>query len=457
MRTDIDILRGLYAEAFGSEPEGVGAVSAAGSARRYYRLVGTCGSAIGTVGTDRHENEAFVALSRHLRGKGLRVPEVLGVSGDGMAYLQEDLGDVSLFDMRADEALLVRTVEMLPDFQWLGAQGMDWSVCHPVAEMDEQAIMWDLNYFKYSFLNTTGTPYAEAGLERDFRSMARRLAENPEGTLMLRDFQSRNVMVNGGAPWVIDFQGARRGPWMYDLVSFVCQARAAFPEELRERLREAYIRSAERYVRIDREAFRRSFREYSLLRLLQVLGAYGLRGRFEGKVHFLRSIPGALRDLKRLLEEPFEEWPELSRVLAEMVRRETTLTVTVGSFSYMKGYPEDTSGNGGGFVFDCRAIENPGRYERYRSLTGRDAEVKEFLQGRPDTEAFMAEATEMVMASVRRYRERGFTALSVWFGCTGGQHRSVYGAERLAGALRAEYGDINIRLVHREQGISEAL
>ena len=463
------MLKDLYEKKFGVSPSEVERLTPAGSNRQYFRLKG-CPTVVGVIGCSKEENDAFIYLARHFRSKGLPVPEIFAVSEDSLAYLQEDLGDRSLFDERSSIELLKKTISLLPDFQYAGAEGLDFSKCYPVSEFDSQAILWDLNYFKYCYLNTTGNSYSEHRLEEDFRKMAVLLSANPPGSFMYRDFQSRNVMIKDGQPYFIDFQGGRRGPAEYDLVSFITQARAGFPVELREELTQTYICSASRYVDIDPEKFSLRLREFSLLRNLQVLGAYGFRGKFERKPHFLKSIPLAIGNLSTLIAEPFAEYPYLTEVLERMInkvnselllsatqRSESSLTVTVMSFSYKKGIPQDMSGNGGGFVFDCRGMENPGRYDEYKQITGLDRPVIDLLESRGENNRYLENCYGLVDPSVECYDRRGFTSLSVNFGCTGGQHRSVYGAQKMAEHIKAKYPHVKVHLIHREQNIDQSL
>ncbi len=447
----------------------------AGSNRQYFRLCADGLPVIGVVGTSQRENEAFLALAAHLRGKGLPVPEVFAVSEDRLCYLLQDLGDVSLFDLlmgaqkrgRYDEAdieLLRQVMRLLPDVQWLGAQGLDFSQCYPSPELNRRGIQWDLHYFKYCFLKATGLEFEEERLEDDFDRMADILLADASDTFMYRDFQSRNVMIHDGQPWLIDFQGGRRGPVEYDLVSFLWQARARFTPEMRRELIDEYLQSASRYRLFSRETFDQRLRYFVLFRILQVLGAYGYRGYFEHKAHFVQSIPMAIDNLRDLLGEDFTEFPYLTALLREMVslplwasyKEPETLTVRIASFSYKKGIPDDASGNGGGFVFDCRAIHNPGRYAEYKQLTGRDAPVIAFLDREEAMQEFLDHVYGIVDYSVEKYSSRGFKNLMVCFGCTGGQHRSVYSAEHLATHLAEKYG-VRVILTHREQGVSREL
>ncbi|WP_368044336.1 RNase adapter RapZ [uncultured Duncaniella sp.] len=464
-------LNELYRRYTGKDAEQVKLLTPAGSSRKYYRLSGRDGevSLIGVAGTDCKENEAFIYLSRHFYEKGLPVPRVLAVSDDGMCYLESDLGDVSLFALKGDEGLLEKAVRMLARFHYEGSDGMDYTKCFPVDAFDRQSVMWDLNYFKYSFLNTSGISYSEPRLEADMVRLAEdvdRVTRN-ESRFMLRDFQSRNVMVKDGEVYFIDYQGGRRGPSAYDLASFLWQAKAGFSHELRERLIEVYADEARRYDDVDAEMLKQQVRSMALIRTLQVMGAYGLRGRFERKPHFLQSIPLALGNLRSLLDEGIGDYPYLNEMLPRLIEAGKGigvsddgfegLTVRVSSFSFKKGIPEDPSGNGGGYVFDCRAMDNPGRYEEYRSLTGLDREVIEFLEAKGEIGRFLDSCHSLVDAAVGNYLNRGFNSLMVSYGCTGGQHRSVYSAQHTAEHIKERFPQVRVLLCHREQGIEVTL
>lgn len=468
------ILEQLFLRATGERPVASVEITGSGSSRRYCRLAGQAGdSVIGTVGTDLQENRAFIYLSRHFRDMGLNVPEVIAESEDGMAYLQTDLGGTSLYDvLRGDPesestlGLLRDTVSRLPDIQFRGARGLDFSRCYPVSAMDRRSVMWDLNYFKYMFLKLSDVDFNESALEDDMQAFASMILSMSDNcTFMYRDFQSRNVMVHDGSPWFIDFQGGRRGPALYDLASFLWQARAGFSDELRRELAGVYLESARRYhsMGTDRE-FELNLRVMALFRTMQVLGAYGCRGVVQQKVKFIESIPRAVDNLRRLLEHlPHDCFPELSRALHRVCdmkcyalpETRSGLTVTVSSFGFRKsGIPRDYTGNGGGFVFDCRAVTNPGRYAEYVTLTGLDAPVIEFLEKNSATDEFFNHARELVGSSVRRYIDRGFSNLMVSFGCTGGRHRSVYFAQRMARWISETFG-VRVELHHRERAIDQ--
>ena len=496
----------LYKEWRGASPSRCDRLAGAGSNRAYYRLTDADGSTvIGCVGTSREENESFVYLSRHFASRQLPVPEVLAVSDDHLRYLQTDLGSTSLFDAistgrqaggnynEQERELLRQTIRELPRLQFLGHEGLDYSHCYPQPQFDEEGIFFDLNYFKYCFLKATGIDFHEVRLEADFRALARDLLAEPSASFLYRDFQARNVMIScpspaaGGGVGVcfIDFQGGRRGPYYYDLASFLWQASARYPDSLRRELVDEYYAAAQEITQHpspttlpDRDLFDRRLQRFVFFRTLQVLGAYGFRGYFERKRHFIESIPPALDNLRQLLADGACPYPYLAEVLTRLVsqhpasrsaqrdacgaqRSKNTqhpapLVVRVFSFSYKKGIPADESGNGGGYVFDCRSTHNPGRYEQYKTLTGLDEPVIRFLEEDGEILTFLESVYRLADAHVERYLERGFTSLMFSFGCTGGQHRSVYAAQHRAEHLNAKYG-IEVRLCHREQGISQTL
>ncbi len=468
------ILSGLFEKVTGKKPEKIVEMPSSGSNRRYFRISDADGcSLIGVIGTCREENKAFLYMSDHFKSKGLPVPKTMAHTDDFMAYIQEDLGDTLLFNaiekgrlttVFSDEekTLLSKTIRKLPDLQFAGADGMDFSVCYPSPEFNARSIMWDLNYFKYCFLKATGLEFLEEKLEDDFQRLTDVLLRSSSATFMYRDFQSRNVMIKDGEPWFIDFQGGRKGPVFYDVASFLWQAKANLPDSLRQDLLKEYISALRKYTPVDEDYFYSQLRHFVLFRTLQVLGAYGFRGYFEKKPHFIQSVPFAIANLRTLLAEPFPEYPYLSSMLKELVGlkqftddlQKHTLTVRVMSFAYKKGIPNDPSGNGGGYVFDCRAVNNPGKYEHYKPFTGLDKEVIKFLEEDGEILEFLNHAYQLVGASVQRYVERGFTNLMVSFGCTGGQHRSVYCAQHMAEYINKKF-NVKVELVHREQNIEQ--
>ena len=471
-------LESLFKHYTGAAPVSCEALTGSASHRRYFRLTGPDGrTLIGVEGTDADENRAFLTIDRHFASKGINVPKV--VAEDGLCYLQEDLGSTVLYDALAsgrtsgkyseDEvALLRKTIAALPKIQVEGARGLDWSVCYPQPSFDARMVDFDLNYFKYDFLKLSGLEFNEVKLQDDFDRLRTDLLSEYSDTFMYRDFNARNVMLVDGEPWFIDFQGGRRGPVYYDVASFLWQARARYPESLREELLQTYLDALRAYGPVDEAHFRSRLRLFILFRMLQVLGCYGYRGLWEGKKPFIDSIPPALEIVKSLL--PFADYPYLSEVLASLSAphpsegvlfpepsdSSSALTVTIYSFSFKKGIPEDTSGNGGGYVFDCRSVHNPGKYERFKQLTGLDKPVIDFLEEDGEILRFLDNVYSLVDAHVERFLQRGFTHLQVSFGCTGGQHRSAYSAQHLAEHLVAKY-PVKVHLIHRERGIEQWL
>lgn len=465
-------LNQLYTRYTGRPALRIDEMPSSGSNRRYFRLTGDP-TLIGVSGESAEENRAFLYMAAHFRSKGLPVPQVVAQSDDSIFYLQEDLGDQLLFNAiekgrqtgvfdEHEKELLRKTMRLLPVVQFAGAEGMDFSFCYPQSEFNSRSILWDLNYFKYCFLKATGIEFQENKLEDDFQKMTDVLLRSGSATFLYRDFQSRNVMVKDGEPWLIDFQGGRKGPVYYDVASFLWQAKANYPDSLRQELLKEYIDALRRYQPVDESYFYAQLRHFVLFRTLQVLGAYGFRGYFEKKPHFIQSVPFAIENLRRLLQEPYPEYPYLCDVLRRLTElkqftddlQKRRLVVKVTSFAYKKGIPEDPSGNGGGYVFDCRAVNNPGKYERYKPFTGLDEPVIRFLEEDGEITQFLTHVYALVDASAKRYMERGFTSLSVCFGCTGGQHRSVYSAQHLAEHLNQQFG-IQVNLVHREQNIEQ--
>lgn len=504
----------LYNKWHGSMPESAERLAGAGSNRQYYRFTAEDGSTvIGVVGTSRDENHAFVYLAQHFEQRQLPVPRVLAVSDDGLRYLQTDLGSISLFDAvrggreaggrynLEEQELLKRTIRQLPNIQIRGARGLDWQNCYPQPEFDEDSVLFDLNYFKYCFLKPSGLDFHELKLEANFRLMAKDLTSEQVDSFLYRDFQARNVMLDAeGNPYFIDFQGGRKGPYYYDLASFLWQASARYSNKLRRELVSEYYEALKQYTEVPSvRHFVTRLSLFVLFRTLQVLGTYGFRGYFERKKHFIESIPPAMDNLRELLKMGEDVFPY--SYMMDMLRRLTELPqyahieqpaasradgyktadrnvyvahpqdgpatfskydgkgplrVRVFSFSYRKGIPEDTSGNGGGYVFDCRSTHNPGRYEPYKKLTGLDEPVIRFLEDDGEILTFLESVYKLADAHVQRYIDRGFTDLMFSFGCTGGQHRSVYSAQHLAEHIHNKFG-IEVHVCHREQGIEQTL
>ena len=472
-----DRIARLFEQHFGHPPSASIEMKADGSNRRYFRLVDAdFRTAVGGIGPDREENRAFLSFSRRLRSAGLSVPEIFGADEEAGVWLMEDLGETTLFDALNEARqrepgpfpstmidAYKRVLAHLPRFQIEGGKAIDYDVAYPRAAFDRQSILWDLNYFKYHFLKLAHIPFSEQRLEEDFDRLAEFALEADTRHFLYRDFQSRNIMLrDDGEPWFIDYQGGRRGALQYDVASLLYDAKAAIPDEVRDRLLEHYLDALEeRLGEVDRERFRALYRGYVLIRIMQALGAYGYRGFFERKPRFLHSVPHAARNVERLVETGLPlALPEIERVFSAITERyaddrsddeQPGLTVHVGSFSYRRGYPEDHGGHGGGYVFDCRALPNPGRQLEYQSLCGLDDGVVEYLEACADVEPFWSSVRELIDAQVHEYTRRSFNSLTVMFGCTGGQHRSVYMAERLAAHLRETFPHVTVRVTHREQ------
>jgi aminoglycoside/choline kinase family phosphotransferase len=467
-------LIGLFRDHFGISPEAILELAGDGSTRSYRRLIGPEGEiAIGAVGPDRDENRAFVSFTRAFRNAGFPVPELYAVDEEAGAYLLEDLGDVTLFDALEEVrgldgagfpdtmiGIYRHVIEWLPRIQVEGDRHVDYDLAYPRSAFDRQSILWDLNYFKYHFLKLAHVPFNEARLESDFASLADYLLQADTDYFLYRDFQSRNVMLRDGEPWFIDYQGGRRGALQYDIASLLYDAKANIPAELRELLLGHYLDCLERLLPVRRETFRELYAGYVLVRIMQALGAYGYRGFFERKPRFLRSVPYAARNIEALLEDGLPlQLREIESAFRHIVtewgamdepEEASGLSVHLRSFSFRRGYPEDVSGHGGGFVFDCRALPNPGRELRFQHATGHDPGVIGFLEESDQTERFWVSVRDLTEAAVSDYVRRGFTSLTVAFGCTGGQHRSVYFAERMRQHLEGLFPQVRVRLHHRE-------
>jgi aminoglycoside/choline kinase family phosphotransferase len=464
MQDVLEAIAGLYAQWSGKKVSAIDVLPQSGSDRRYFRVRENGGTYIATHGNNVPENEAFIYFADHFKERGLPVPRIFALNDDKTIYLQEDFGDVSLLNLLEAEGLteniygLFRdSLHQLATLQVKGHEGIDYSRCLTNQEFGKQAIMADLLYFKYYFLDALRKPYDKQKLIDDFEALSNYLTHTEYKYFMFRDFQSRNILVRPDKTvHFIDFQGGMRGAPQYDVASMIWQARANLPDEWKNNLLDDYIDSFESVIgeKVDRLVFKSQYNGYVLIRLLQVLGAYGFRGLFERKAQFLTSIPQALSNLKWFMEErsPGIVVPEFRKVLDicvhdEIVERFTPLTATdetpllvrIYSFSYKKIIPGDDSGNGGGFVFDCRGILNPGRIDQFKSQTGRDKPVKDYLEQQTRMPEFLNSVFDIVDISVEDYIRRGFESLTVSFGCTGGQHRSVYAADALARHLRNKF------------------
>jgi aminoglycoside/choline kinase family phosphotransferase len=483
----MEVLKKLFERHFHAPVERVEPLQGqlGGSGRKIVRLSSDKISAIGVLYDVREENVAFLEFSRHFRRHGLPVPEIYADDLSHGAYLEEDLGSTTLFEFLSDHrndgnrdgaaiapeavAAYRKVAAVLPRFQVEAGRDLNYKVCYPRSSFDRQSIAWDLNYFKYYFLRLAGIPFNEQALEHDFSRLTKFLLSASRDYFLYRDFQSRNIMLrrvlNEDRPFFLDYQGGRKGALQYDIASLLYDAKADLPPDLRQQLLDHYLDSLAGFLDLDRPVFMQFYYAYVYVRIMQALGAYGFRGFYERKEHFLQSVPYALKNLRWLLhnvELPIA-LPTLTEAFKSMVASDKLqglasisqpekLTVRIFSFSFHRGLPQDETGNGGGFIFDGRSLPNPGREERFKTLTGKDAAVIDYLNQQESVRQFLASVTSLVDASVSAYRRRGFKHLMVSFGCTGGQHRSVYLAEQLAKHLSGKSKDeVEVVVRHREQ------
>lgn len=479
MQEITDEISSLYVSCFNKKPLNISRLPLSGSDRQYFRVEGEKNSVIATVNANQKENETFCYFSKHFKAHNFPVPEIFAINNNKTIYLQSDFGDVSLLNVIEEKGknnevydLLKKSLKSLAQLQIKGDEGLDYEKCITSKEFGKQAILSDLLYFKYYFLDTLKIPYDKEKLIEDFDALSHYLSRVDYKFFMYRDFQSRNVMVKNGEVFFIDYQGGMKGALQYDVASFLWQAKAELSDEWKDSLLDYYLDCVDEIIEtpVDRTRFVSQYNGYVLIRLLQVLGAYGFRGIFERKAHFLDSIPLALHNLQNFLNHKMVgiSVPEFERLLEiivsdEMVNRFTNikanaqspLVIKINSFSYKKtGYPKDESENGGGYVFDCRGMLNPGRLEEFKQLNGRDKSVKDFLEQKTEMPEFMNNVYNLVDISVSDYLKRGFSSLMINFGCTGGQHRSVYAADALARHLRNKF-NVKVEINHIEQGIKE--
>src|ERR1700686_230221 len=469
----MDVLKKLFEQHFHAPPEHIVPLQGelGGSGRKIIRLANEKYRAIGILYGVREENAAFLEFSKHFRRHGLPVPEIYAEDLTNGAYLEEDLGDTTLFEFlsknRSGGDIAPQVVEayrkvvaVLPRFQVEAGRDLNYSACYPISSFDRQSIAWDLNYFKYYFLRLAGIPFNEQALEDDFGRLTEFLLTAPHDHFLYRDFQSRNIMLRNGDPFFVDYQGGRKGALQYDIASLLYDAKADLPPELRQQLLDHYLDRLASFIKLDRAAFMQHFYPYVYIRIMQALGAYGFRGFYESKAHFLQSVPYALKNLRWLLHHvrlpvPLPALMDAfkgmlaSDKLQTLATEADNLTVRIFSFSFHQSLPKDETGNGGGFVFDGRSLPNPGREERFKTLTGKDTPVIDYLNQQESVHQFLASVLSLVDASISNYQQRGFKNLMVSFGRTGGQHRSVFLAEQLAKRLRNRNG-VEVAVRHLE-------
>jgi aminoglycoside/choline kinase family phosphotransferase len=468
----ISSITGLFRKWSGHTPLTIKRLPDTASGRKYYRLQADNIAAMGVYNNNKRENQAFLYLSAHLKKYDVNVPAVYGTDIENGVYLIEDLGDNTLYSfiekardnkdfMEQAVNMYKKVVDNMPGIQVRASGDMDFSICYPRPEFDYQSIMWDLNYFKYYFLRLAGVTFNEQYLEEDFQSLAKYLLQADCNYFLYRDFQSRNIMIKGGDLYFIDYQGGRRGALQYDLASLLFEAKIQLPAGLRQEILDHYIRVFSRIKSFNSEEFLKYYPSYILIRLMQAMGAYGLRGYYEHRSFFLRSIPHAVDNMDWLLHNHNIgiKIPALmdclrqitgSKEIREYGQERPGLTVSINSFSYIYGsVPQDNTGNGGGFIFDCRAMPNPGIYPQFSNMTGKDSEVIEFLEKKEEVIKFADNVYSIIEASINNYRKRNFANLMISFGCTGGRHRSVYFAEHIAKRIKDNF-NISIKIRHRE-------
>ncbi len=461
----------LFTNWSSNSPKEISPLPSSGSYRKYFRCSDDKNMAIAAWNDDIRENKAFLSFTSHFLSKKLHVPEIYGINAETTCYLLQDLGDVTLhqFLFRKDPTIrdsgetrkvYEDVLRELVKFQVLGNQGLDYSLCYPRPAFDEQSMQWDLNYFKYNFLKFLRVLFDEQKLEEDFQKLIPFLLQTNTNFFMYRDFQSRNIMMHNNLPYFIDYQGGRKGAPQYDLASILFESKTNLPGTLRRHLLHFYMAEISQYHKINETSFENYYYGYALMRVLQALGAYGFRGLHEQKALFIQSIPKGIDNLLHILQKlkGVIDLPELNKCVEQLQNNEQLqyhatankkLTVTIVSFSYKNQKPIDVTGNGGGFMFDCRSLPNPGRYSEYKTLTGHDQPVIQFLEKSVEVKNFLKHVFAIIDMAVDNYLERNFLNLMVSFGCTGGQHRSIFSAEQLKKHLNHHY-NIYVRIQHLE-------
>jgi aminoglycoside/choline kinase family phosphotransferase len=466
-------IKEYYKQRHNTNPDKIEIMPESGSYRKYYRITKGNNTEIAVYNQDFKENDAFLSFSDTFKSINLHVPEIYARFPNDGIYFQEDLGNMTLFDHLAQK----QTPNLMPDkivdwykdvlrellaFQIDASPKLDYSKCYPRAVFDKQSMMWDLNYFKYYFLKFSKVQFDEQDLEYDFQRFTKYLLEAPVDYFLYRDLQSRNIMIKDNQTYFIDYQGGRKGFLAYDVASLLYDAKANLSNELRQELLGYYVETLEKSYGISSEEFMKYYYGFVYIRIMQAFGAYGFRGFYERKEHFLKSIPYAIKNLKFLLNNaklPYD-FPEMTKTWEQLINiyqnqhtgdDDKKLNVRIFSFSYKRGIPLDKSGNGGGFVFDCRILENPGRQDKYAKLTGKDEAVIEFLKDRDDVKKLITHAKALSSEHIDVYLKRNFSNLMLSFGCTGGQHRSVFMAETITKIINEEYGNkIKLHLIHKE-------
>ncbi len=472
----LDNINSLFFKTFNKQIDEIKALPESGSYRKYFRIFSDNETFIAAYNADYKENLAFIKYTETLLNNNIKVPKLYSYDLDENIYLIEDLGDTTLFSLLQKNNFVInddiknyykKSLEQLISFQF--CKNVDFSYAYPRESFDKQSMIWDLSYFKYYFLKLAKIPFDEQLLEDDFNKLTNFLLQTNTEYFMFRDFQARNIMIKNKNVYFIDYQGGRKGALQYDLASLLYNSKANLSEEFRNELLEYYIEKLNNKTKIEKPEFLKYYYGYALIRILQAMGAYGFRGFYERKMYFLNSIPFALKNLSEIITkfQYLNNLNHLKDILEKLTENEELknyvaptfgekLQVNISSFSYKKGLPIDTTEHGGGYIFDCRAIHNPGRYEEYKKLNGTDKAVINFLDNEPEMQDFLKNVYSLVDMHIQKYLKRNFKYISINFGCTGGQHRSVYAAEHLFDYINRKY-DVRIILKHREQKIKKEI
>lgn len=452
-------IQNKYSEISENKINKINLLQQSGSYRKYYRITEKNSSILGVYNPDKDENLTFISFTQHFYKNGFNVPKIIANFPEDNIYFIEDLGNETLFDFLKNtpsttdvQDIYKKVIDELIKIQFEGIKNLDLSVAYPRKEFDIQSIMWDLNYFKYFVLKIGKVTFNEQKLENDFNKFAEILTKTDTNFFLYRDFQSKNIMLKDNKVYFIDYQGGRKGAFYYDLASLLNDSKAKLSIELKNNLLIYYHKKIQSRITISFNDFKKQYFNYALVRQLQAFGAYGFRGLVEKKLNFIQSIPQAIENVKFLINQnhDLEYLPELkkslenliysSEIATEFAKTTNNVLISINSFSFKKtSYPEDATGNGGGFVFDCRFLPNPGREEKYKKLTGKNAEVIDYFKAYPQVETFIAKTAEIIKEATNSYQKLGYKNLQVNFGCTGGQHRSIYCAEQVNKILRETY------------------
>ncbi len=314
---DESLLATCFQEVTGTAPASIAPLRPHASERRIYRLTQGATTLVGVVNPSRAENDAFVALARHFKSKGLPVPTIHAYKPEEGVYLEDDLGEVTLLDFLLSEraktgeafppsveAMYKRVLSFLPRFQIEAAASLDFSLCLASDNFFSETLRKDMNSFCSELVARLLPSFDTRELEPEFSTLISYLEQAKSDFFLYRDFQSRNIMLVNNEPFFIDFQSGLKGPLQYDVISLLFQSSAQIPDTNREELVRTYLESVSEYHACDREDFFRYYPAFIISRMLQVLGVYGRQGLGAQKEYFAKSIPGALATLNSQLRSP---------------------------------------------------------------------------------------------------------------------------------------------------------